>query len=63
LRHLITTKNLLGARLLSLHNLAFYMQLLGEMRTAIAQDRFDVWRREWSVHYAAPTSDATESAA
>ncbi len=51
---------MLGARLLSLHNIAFYMRLLAEMRTAIAQDRFEVWRREWRANYAGPTGDTTE---
>jgi len=60
LHHLIATRDMLGARLLSLHNIAFYMRLLAEMRTAIAQDRFEVWRREWRANYAGPTGDTTE---
>lgn len=35
LRHLIHAKEALGARLLTLHNLAFYARLMAEIRTAI----------------------------
>jgi queuine tRNA-ribosyltransferase len=43
-RHLVVTGDPLGGRLLSLHNLAFYMRLVAEMRAAIEAGRFEAWR-------------------
>jgi tRNA-guanine family transglycosylase len=54
---------MLGPRLLSLHNLAFYMRLLREARGAIAEGRFDAWRAAFSETYSEPSSAATDSAA
>ncbi|MBW2416854.1 MAG: tRNA guanosine(34) transglycosylase Tgt [Deltaproteobacteria bacterium] len=53
LRHLIVTEEALGARLSSLHNLAFYMRLLARARDAITGGAFDGWSREWRAQYAA----------
>ena len=39
LRHLHVSKELLGARLCTLHNLAFYRNLMAGLRTAIVEDR------------------------
>jgi queuine tRNA-ribosyltransferase len=47
LRHLIHSGEALGARLLSLHNVAFYMDLMRQMRVAIAEDRFAAWAEDW----------------
>ncbi len=46
LRHLAAANEMLGGQLLSLHNLHFYLRLMAEMRTAIAQDRFSPWAAE-----------------
>jgi len=46
LRHLASTNEMLGGQLISLHNLHFYLQLMREMRAAIAADRFAVWATE-----------------
>ncbi len=51
LRHLILSGEMLGPRLLTLHNLAFYMALLGRAREAIREDRFNKWRAEWLDRY------------
>ncbi len=51
LRHLFVADELLGLRLLSLHNVAFLVRLTGEARAAILAGRFDAWadaRRERS---------------
>ena len=39
LHHLFLAKEMLGPTLLSLHNVAFYCRLMGEMREAIAEGR------------------------
>ncbi|MGI9608982.1 MAG: tRNA-guanine transglycosylase, partial [Acidimicrobiia bacterium] len=46
LRHLHTTKELLGQRLLTMHNLTYTYRLMAEARTAIDEGGFDAWRRE-----------------
>lgn len=43
LRHLFVADELLGLRLLSLHNLAFLIDLAGEAREAILEKRFESW--------------------
>jgi len=45
LRHLFVTKELLGGRLLSLHNLRYTLALLENARDAIAAGSFETWRR------------------
>jgi queuine tRNA-ribosyltransferase len=40
LRHLMLTGEMLGARLASLHNLYFYLELMREMRAALAEGTF-----------------------
>ncbi len=46
LRHLFMVNELLGPILLSLHNVAYYQQLMAEIRRAIAEDRLQDFRRE-----------------
>ena len=44
LRHLHRTKEILGQRLLTLHNLTYTYRLLSDARAAIADGRFSPWR-------------------
>ncbi len=44
LRHLLSAHESLGGRLVSVHNLAYYMRLMRELREAIAEGRFDRFR-------------------
>jgi queuine tRNA-ribosyltransferase len=53
LRHLFVADELLGLRLLSLHNLAFLIDLAGEAREAIIDSRFDAWANRWLERYRA----------
>jgi len=46
LRHLIKSKELLGLTLASVHNLAFYLQLVGEAREHIIAGDFASWKKE-----------------
>jgi queuine tRNA-ribosyltransferase len=46
LRHLYVSKELLFFRLASLHNVAYYLQLMSDAREAISQKRFDAFRQE-----------------
>ena len=46
LRHLINQQELLGLRLLSLHNLRFLLELTAKARAAIEQGRLDAYKAE-----------------
>jgi queuine tRNA-ribosyltransferase len=46
LRHLFVTKELLGGRLLSLHNLRYTLALLENARDAIGAGSFEIWRSD-----------------
>ncbi len=45
LRHLFQSKEVLGLQLATIHNLAFYGRLVAEARKAIAEQRFDAWKK------------------
>ena len=47
LHHLDRCKEILGARLNTIHNLYYYQQLFATMRTAIQQGRFDSFRNDF----------------
>jgi len=47
LRHLYVAGELLSARLNTIHNLHFYIQLMKQMRNAILEERFDAWAKDF----------------
>lgn len=47
LRHLINADEILGARLLSIHNLRYLLKLMEDIRKAIKEDRFMEFREEF----------------
>jgi len=47
LRHLYVSDEILGLRLLSLHNVHFLLALMRQARRAILEQRFDAWSRDW----------------
>jgi queuine tRNA-ribosyltransferase len=51
LRHLFVADELLGLRLLSLHNVRFLIRLAAEARHRIAAGAFAGWHREWLDRY------------
>ncbi len=51
LRHLFAADELLGLRLLSLHNVRFLVALATEAGTHIAAGCFDSWSRDWITRY------------
>jgi queuine tRNA-ribosyltransferase len=51
LRHLFVADELLGLRLLSLHNLAFLIDLAAEAREAILASGFGAWADTWLERY------------
>jgi len=46
LRHLIISKEMLGAQIASIHNLAFYLWLVEEARAQIINGNFNTWKEE-----------------
>jgi queuine tRNA-ribosyltransferase len=51
LRHLVKAEEILGLRLITLHNLHFYISLLDKARTAIEHGTFDEFRRAFIAGY------------
>ncbi len=51
LRHLFNAEEILGLRLVSLHNIHFYVKLIQTSRKAIAEDRFAEFAREFIKNY------------
>jgi queuine tRNA-ribosyltransferase len=57
IRHLFIADEVLGLRLLSLHNVHFLVSLMRAARDAIARGTFDAWSRDWLERYhSRPTS-------
>lgn len=51
IRHLFKAGEILGMRLASLHNLHFYLELVGLARRAILENRFADWKKEFLARY------------
>jgi len=51
LRHLFVADELLGLRLLSLHNVRFLIRLGEDARRHVLDGTFDGWHREWLARY------------
>ncbi|PTS90423.1 MULTISPECIES: tRNA guanosine(34) transglycosylase Tgt [unclassified Caulobacter] len=53
LRHLFKAEEILGQVLLSWHNIAFFQALTAAMRAAIAEGRFEAFRRDFAARHLA----------
>ena len=51
IRHLLNVGEILGLRLLSLHNTRFYLRVMEEIRATIADGTFAEYRREFAASY------------
>jgi queuine tRNA-ribosyltransferase len=51
IRHLYTSDEILGLRLLSLHNVHFLVRLMRDARAAIRAGTIDAWSRDWLARY------------
>jgi queuine tRNA-ribosyltransferase len=56
LRHLFVTDEILGLRLLSLHNVHFLVRLMRAAREAIRAGTFAQWRGDWTARYHSRTA-------
>jgi len=52
LRHLFNAEEILGLRLVSLHNVHFFLELMRKIREAIAQDKFREFKKNFLDKYA-----------
>ncbi|MCR4339919.1 MAG: tRNA guanosine(34) transglycosylase Tgt [Gemmatimonadaceae bacterium] len=60
LRHLFTSDEMLGPRLLSLHNVHFLARLMRTARETIRDGTFDAWSRDWlQRHNTTPSNSRT----
>ena len=50
-RHLFVCEELLGLRLISLHNVHFLVALMRTARQAVLEGTFDGWSRDWLARY------------
>ena len=51
LRHLFVTEEILGLRLLSLHNVHFLVALMRDARAAVVRGAFAGWSQDWLARY------------
>jgi len=49
IRHLLNVGEILGVRLLTIHNVRRYVTFMAEMRAALAAGAFAEWRSEWAA--------------
>jgi queuine tRNA-ribosyltransferase len=59
IRHLFVSDEVLGLRLLSLHNVHFLVALMRHARAAILDGTFDRWSRDWLARYHSDTDPAS----
>jgi queuine tRNA-ribosyltransferase len=57
LRHLFVAEELLAYRLLTLHNVHFYLALMADMREAITAGMFEAFRARFYAKYAVSSAD------
>ena len=58
IRHLFVSDEILGLRLLSLHNVHFLLSLTRQARQAIRSGNLEQWAREWLARYRATSAVA-----
>lgn len=49
--HMVATRDTVGCHLVSIHNVAFQLRLMKEMRTAIEADAFPAWIKQFFANY------------
>jgi queuine tRNA-ribosyltransferase len=59
LRHLIQADEILGLRLLSLHNVHFLVDLMRQAREALRAGTFDGWSHDWLARYHSSPASVT----
>jgi queuine tRNA-ribosyltransferase len=54
LRHLITSGEMLGGTLVTIHNLHFYLDLMAQARAHLERGDYGAWHLDWIARYAQP---------
>jgi queuine tRNA-ribosyltransferase len=62
IRHLIKAEEILGLRLITLHNLHFYLDLMKQARAGIEAGTFDEFRKDFVSNYKTREMDLAEQA-
>ena len=62
IRHLFNANEILGLRLVSSHNLYFYLELMRQIRAAICEERFQAFRNFFLTSYKEPNTMAQNQA-
>ena len=62
IRHLIKAEEILGLRLITLHNLHFYLNLMSQARSEIQSGAFDRFRKTFVAEYKTRDAVATDDA-
>jgi queuine tRNA-ribosyltransferase len=62
IRHLIKAEEILGLRLVTLHNLHFYLNLMSQARTEIERGTFDQFRKTFVAEYRTETQSWSNEA-
>jgi queuine tRNA-ribosyltransferase len=60
IRHLIKAEEILGLRLITLHNLHFYLDLMRQARAAIEKETFEEFRKDFVSNYKAREVDTDQ---
>jgi queuine tRNA-ribosyltransferase len=60
IRHLVKAEEILGLRLITLHNLHFYLELMRQAREKIENEMFDRFRREFISSYKTRDGDLAQ---
>ena len=58
IRHLVKAEEILGLRLITLHNLHFYLELMRKARSAIEAGSFAAFRKDFVANYRTRDADA-----
>ncbi|MCC7054050.1 MAG: tRNA guanosine(34) transglycosylase Tgt [Gemmatimonadaceae bacterium] len=61
LRHLFVSEEMLGLRLLSLHNVSYLITLMADARAALRAGTFASWSADWLTRYRAADLPATRA--
>ena len=61
IRHLFVCDELLGLRLLSLHNVHFLVRLTSDARAAIVRGDFEAWADDWLARYRGETEEPSSA--
>ncbi|MCK4883117.1 MAG: tRNA-guanine transglycosylase, partial [Candidatus Omnitrophica bacterium] len=57
--HLLNSNEILGLKLITFHNVYFYVNLMKQIREAIAEDRYQEFQKEFLGSYASELEPST----